>query len=59
MQDDTEKPIVFIRVVKILGIPVYTVTQTVDENVLYEKISDRINSDLAKQVLILESAKKK
>ena len=56
---DTEKPIVFIRVVKILGIPVYTVTQTVDENVLYEKISDRINSDLAKQVLILESAKKK
>ena len=56
---DTEKPIVFVRVVKILGIPVYTVTQTVDENVLYEKISDRINSDLAKQVLILESAKNK
>ena len=58
MQDDNEKPIVFIRVVKFLGVPIYSVTQTVDENVLYEKISDRINSDLAKQVLILESAKK-
>ena len=56
---DTEKPIVFIRVVKFLGIPVYTVTQTVDENVLYEKISKRVDSDLAKQVLILESAKQK
>lgn len=56
---DTEKPIVFIRVVKILGIPVYTVTQTVDENILYEKISQRVDSDLAKQVVILESAKNK
>lgn len=55
---DTEKPIVFNRVVKILGIPVYTVTQTVDENVLYEKISRRVDSDLAKQVVILESVKK-
>lgn len=56
---DTEKPIVFEKIVRFLGVPVYRVTQTVDENQLYDKISKRVDSDLAKQVVILQSSKKK
>jgi len=50
-------PPVYSRQLKFLGMVIWSDTRQLDEEAFYDRISSRINSDLAKELLILKSKK--
>ena len=48
-------PPVYSREVKLFGIVIWSDTRQLDEEAFYQRVSGRINNDLAKEVLILRA----
>jgi hypothetical protein len=50
-------PPVYSRQLKLFGLVIWSDTRQLDEEAFYERISSRINNDLAKELLILKANK--
>ena len=51
-------PPIYSRQLKLFGIVIWSDTRQLDEEAFYQRISDRINNDLVKELLILRATAK-
>jgi hypothetical protein len=50
-------PPVYSRQLKLFGFVIWSDTRQLDEEAFYQRISDRVNNDLAKELLVLKANK--
>ena len=50
-------PPVYSRQMKLFGIVIWSDTRQLDEEAFYQRITDRINNDLAKEIIVLRANK--